>query len=91
MQRVSEEMGELTDELSKRVKMVEENVSELKGIRLQVPDMRNDINTLQSNLAACVESIEELEVQQQELAAAGAKPSRNASPNAFTITCWQCC
>lgn len=80
MRQVSEEMGLLTDELSKRVKLVEENVSELKGIRLQVPDMRNDINTLQSNLAACVQSIEELEVQQQELAAAGAKPSRNASP-----------
>jgi len=81
LQQASEELNELADGLSKRVKLVEENVSELKGLRLQVPDMRNDIDTLQSNLAVCVQSIEELEVQQQELIAAGAKPSRNASPS----------
>eukprot|EP00434_Breviolum_minutum_P041929 symbB.v1.2.037304.t1/scaffold5473.1/size26756/2 len=75
LQQASEELNELADGLSKRVKLVEEN-----GLRLQVPDMRNDIDTLQSNLAVCVQSIEELEVQQQELIAAGAKPSRNASP-----------
>ncbi|CAK9034235.1 unnamed protein product [Durusdinium trenchii] len=80
LHQTSSQLGEFTDGLSRRVKLVEENVSELKGIRLQVPDMRNDITTLQSNLAACVQSIEDLEVQQQELVAAGAKPSRNASP-----------
>ncbi|CAJ1378328.1 unnamed protein product [Effrenium voratum] len=71
------ELLEAAEALSKRVNTLEDMVSELKGVRLQVPDMRNDISTLQSSIAACVQTIEELEVQQQELAAAGAK---RASP-----------
>eukprot|EP00435_Cladocopium_sp_Y103_P034030 s2111_g8.t1 len=78
MRRVSEEMGEVTDELSKRVKLVEENVSELKGIRLQVPDMRR----LLSSAADDDLTAEELQPPgSQTVALALPGPSPAASPS----------
>ncbi|CAE7572320.1 unnamed protein product [Symbiodinium natans] len=72
---------DVTDDLGRRLKLTEDLVGELKGLRLQVPDMRNELTNLQSSLMATVHTVEELEVRQEELAAAGAHRLSPVSPH----------
>lgn len=59
-EELAQEFRDAAEALSRRVKPLEDNIGQLRGIRLQVPDLRNDLETLKATVAQMAASVDEL-------------------------------